>query len=439
MTRKLCVFAAIALFFTTPMSGSEVPSSLPDSVIRFAQQQLSVLIKHVDRAVVIQESKNTNESNKTTIATVKAWFKKHLSSFWATESKENRKILIVPTAFDKKSGKIVWGDIYDWRSGFYPGILWMMYEATNKAYYKQKAQQYTDRLSPVCNYSKHDLGFMVNNSFGKAFELSGGGEKYKEAIVIAANTLCARYSSKVGAIKSWNTTSKWEYPVIIDNMMNLELLFHAYQITGNNSYRQIAMNHADKTMRNHFRTNYSSYHVVDYDARNGKVKMRGTSQGYSDESYWSRGQAWGLYGFTMCYRFIREPRYLLHAEHIADFLLSLPYPDDLIPYWDMKSPDIPNTARDASSAAIMASALLELSKYVNHAKGNRYKDYSRRLLQSLSNTYQSREGSNGGFLLDHSTSFYRGNQDVDAPIIYADYYYLEALLRLRVIETEKAN
>lgn len=439
MTKKLLVLAVIALFVVNPMTGAESPTTLPDSVFCFAQQQLSVLIKHVDQEVVKQERIKTKESDKTTIASVKAWIKNHLPSFWSTKSDEKRKVLIVPTAFDKKSGKIVWGDIHDWRSGFYPGMLWLMYEATNKAYYKQKAQQYTNKLYPVCDYSKHDLGFMVNNSFGKAYELSGGSKKYKEAIVIAANTLCTRYNKNVGAIKSWNSTSKWEYPVIIDNMMNLELLFHAYLITGNIKYRQVAMRHADKTIKNHFRQDYSSYHVVDYDSKSGKPRKKGTSQGYSDESYWSRGQAWGLYGFTMCYRFTKESRYLFQAEHIADFLLKLQYAEDLIPYWDMKCPDIPHTARDASSAAIMASALLELSSYVKGYKGKQYEAYSKRLLKSLHNAYQSNKGDNGGFLLDHSTSFFTGNQDVDAPIIYADYYYLEALLRLRAINHGKSS
>lgn len=335
---------------------------------------------------------------------------------------------IVPVSF--QADTISFAEIYDWRSGFYPGILWQLYQTTRNDYWLNKAVASTWELEPVHSFSKHDLGFMVNNSFGKGYDVTKD-PSYMDVMVKSANTLISRFNPNVGCIKSWNSSRKWKYPVIIDNMMNLELLFRVTQLTGDSVYWKIACSHADKTMDNHFRDNGSSYHVVDYDSITGDVIKKLTSQGYSDESYWSRGQSWGLYGFTMCYRYTHEKKYLDQAVAIAKFLMSLQYDDDLIPYWDMLSPDIPNTARDASSATIMASAFIELSEYCNSELGGAIFERAKNILQNLHAKYENSIGSSGGFLLGHSTTSFRSNKEVGVPLIYADYYYLEALERLR--------
>ena len=250
-------------------------------------------------------------------------------------------------------------------------------------------------------------------------------------VVQAAKSLATRYSDKVGAIRSWNHhQQQWRYPVIIDNMLNLELLFEATRLTGDSTYQQMAVNHDNTTLRNHFRPDGSSYHVVSYDPEMGRVEKKNTHQGYSDESVWSRGQAWGLYGYTMCYRYTHDAAYLAQAQKIASFFFSLPnMPADLVPYWDMKDPAIPHAPRDASAAAVFASGLYELATYVGRAEAKQYRKWADTILGNLYKDYRSRVGQNQGFLLLHSTGNYPAHDEIDKPISYADYYYLEALAR----------
>ena len=259
-------------------------------------------------------------------------------------------------------------------------------------------------------------------------------------MVQAAKTLATRFDKKVGCIRSWSwgTPERWQYAVIIDNMMNLELLFEASQLTGDEQYRNIAVSHANVTMRNHFREDGSSYHVVDYNPQDGSVIKRITHQGLFDESVWSRGQAWGLYGYTMCYRYTQDKAYLEQARKIAKFWFSQRLlPDDLIPYWDMRDPAIPNAPRDASAAAIIASALYELADYVESPEAVEYHRLADKIVDSLSNDYLTEPQDKQGFLLLHSTGNYPANDEIDVPIIYADYYYLEALLRRAGIKMNK--
>ena len=336
----------------------------------------------------------------------------------------------LPLAVDHKSGQLVMGNAYSWRAGFFAGNLWQMYEYENSDFFKNQAIRYTELIEETKTYSQHDLGVMFNNSFGKAYSFTNQ-DHYRDVLITAANTLLSRYNAKIGCIKSWDSSSRWTCPVIIDNMMNLELLFVTTQLTGDSTYYKVAISHAEHTLINHFRQDFSSYHVVDYNPETGAVNKKVTYQGYSDESYWSRGQAWGLYGFTMCYRYTHNPIFLHQAQKIAEFLLGLKYADDAIPYWDMLCPDIPNTVRDASSASIMASALIELSHYCNDKNRGTLLAYSKKLLMSLHDYYQSKVGENFGFLLLHSTTSVPYDVEVDVPLVYADYYYLEALLRLK--------
>lgn len=318
----------------------------------------------------------------------------------------------------------------DWTSGFFAGNLWWMYEATGDEFWKEKAKEFTEPLeSNKNNKGTHDLGFVMYNSFGKGYQLTGN-EQYKEVLITAANSLITRFDERLGVIRSWDhNRDKWDYPVIIDNMMNLEFLFWATKVTGDSTYYKIADSHAEVTLANHFREDNSTYHVIDYDTLTGGVRNKHTHQGFAHESAWSRGQAWGLYGYVMSYRETGKQKYLEIAEKIAAYILDHPnMPEDLVPYWDYNAADIPNAPRDASAAAIMASALFELDTYVSGGKRD-YRSTAIEVLDNLTNRYRSELGSNKGFLLLHSTGHLPGKHEIDVPLIYADYYYLEALHR----------
>jgi rhamnogalacturonyl hydrolase YesR len=273
---------------------------------------------------------------------------------------------------------------------------------------------------------------MLYCSYGNGYRLTQTKE-YKDIMLTGAESLASRYNPVAGCIKSWESNNKWQFPVIIDNMMNLEFLFWASRTSGDPKYKDMSISHADKTIANHFRPDYSTYHVVSYDTISGQPEKKNTSQGFSDGSTWSRGEAWGLYGYVMTYRETREKRYLEQAMHIADFILNHPnLPEDKIPYWDFNAPDIPNTLRDASAGAIMASALIELSGYVDQPESGNYLQVAEKQIRTLSSPeYFAGAGTNGNFLLKHSVGSLPHNSEVDVPLSYADYYYVEALLRMR--------
>ncbi len=328
----------------------------------------------------------------------------------------------------------------DWTSGFFPGSLWEGYRLTGDKKLLSEAEKFTARLEGIQYYKgTHDLGFMVFCSFGQ--QQQALHDKHSaEVIVEASKSLISRCDPQIGLIRSWDF-GEWNYPVIIDNMMNLEMLFWASKYTGDPVYRDVAVRHADITMKNHFRPDASSYHVVSYNA-DGTVESRGTFQGYSDSSAWARGQAWGLYGYTMCYRETGDAKYLKHAERIADFIMHHPNtPADRIPYWDYNAPDIPDAPRDASAAAVVSSALFELSTMVPEARGKAYFDYAEMLLVNLSSdAYLAPKGSNGGFILMHSVGHLPADSEIDTPLNYADYYYLEAIgryLALRGLDPQR--
>ncbi len=320
----------------------------------------------------------------------------------------------------------------DWTSGFYPGILWMLFESSGDELFKSEALKKTAiQEKQQFNGETHDLGFMLYNSYGQGLRIAQV-EGYSEILKNGAKTLAGRYNPAVGCIKSWDwSDDKWQFPVIVDNMMNLEYLFWAFKVTGDSIFMKIALSHADKTIINHYRPDFSSWHVLNYDTLSGKVLEKVTHQGYSDESDWARGQAWGFYGFTMMYRETGNPKYLTHAQRIAGFLLNhANIPDDLVPYWDLKAPNIPHEPRDASAAAITASALLELSRYVDQKTASEYHSSAVKILYALSSEkYRAELGDNNHFILKHSVGYLPGNSEIDTPIIYADYYYIEALMR----------
>ncbi len=319
----------------------------------------------------------------------------------------------------------------DWTSGFFPGELWYMYKYTDKPFWKNEASKWTNELeSQQYNTHTHDVGFMMYPSFGHGY-LYTNNEHYKQVVIQSAKSLITRFNPKVGEIKSWDNT-KWKYPVIIDNMMNLELLFRATEYSGDSTFYHVAVTHALHAMKSHVRPNGSTFHVVDFDPETGKVVWKGTAQGYADNSTWARGESWALYGFTMAYRYTKDKRFLETAQKVAHFILTNKnLPKDGVPYWDYNAPNIPDAPRDASAGAIMSSALIELSGYVPSAEAKQYLQMAKKIIHSLSSPkYRApKVGSNAGFILKKSVGSKPANSEVSVPLVYADYYYIEANLR----------
>lgn len=328
-----------------------------------------------------------------------------------------------------KDGKFRATDAYDWTSGFFPGSLWIGYQLTGDEKLREEALKYTARLHDIQYYKgTHDLGFMIFCSYGMQQQIEKDSVS-AAAIVEASKSLISRCDDEIGLIRSWDF-GKWNYPVIIDNMMNLEMLFWASKYSGDPIYYDVAVRHADITMKEHFRDDFSSYHVISYND-DGTVESKGTFQGCADDSAWVRGQAWGLYGYTMSYRETDLTRYFEQAVRIADFIIAHPNtPSDCIPYWDYDATNIPDAPRDASAAAVIASALFELSTMVEGEKSKEYFDYAETLLMNLSTEpYLAKAGGNGGFIIQHCVGHLPANSEIDVPLNYGDYYYLESLRR----------
>lgn len=330
-------------------------------------------------------------------------------------------------------GKFVDKSIEWWCSGFYPGTMWYLYECTGDEQMLALAKKHTEQLESLQWYDKnHDIGFQIFCSYGNGYRLTGN-KAYEKVVHNAAATLITRYNPTVQSIRSWDS-KKWKYAVIVDNMMNLEMLMWSADRQKKQALRSVAITHANTTMRNHFRDDFSSYHLLDYDPETGEVLRRQTVQGYADESRWARGQAWGLYGFTMMYRFTKDTAYLSQAKGIADMIISY-LPKDGIPYWDFNAPDIPKAPRDASAGAIIASALIELSQFLPESQSAEYLAVAERQLRTLSSKkYLAPAGTNGNFILRHSVGHLPGNSEVDVALTYADYYFIEALTRWSLLK-----
>ena len=338
----------------------------------------------------------------------------------------------LPRSYDSVKNELIVSGTDWWCSGFYPGTLWYLYEYTKDESLKAEAIRSTTLLEKEKNNTgTHDLGFMLYCSYGNGYRLTKDNS-YKNIMITGAQSLSKRFNPIIGCIKSWNSNSRWQFPVIVDNMMNLEFLCEMTNLSGDLSFYKVAVTHANTTLKNHYRSDFSSYHVIDYDTVTGK-KIKGyTAQGAFDESAWARGQSWGLYGFTMMYRETRKKEYLDEANNIAKFLLHHKnMPADKIPYWDYDATDIPNTYRDASAAAILCSALLELAKYSNKTQQKEYMDVAITILKSLSSSYRAAMGTNGGFILKHGVGHLPAKSEVDVPLTYGDYYFIEALIRYK--------
>lgn len=333
-----------------------------------------------------------------------------------------------PRTFE--NGKVILVGEKDWTSGFFPGSLWLMYELTKDEKFKIEAQHYTSLLdSAQYRTNTHDLGFIIYCSYGNGLRLTGDSS-YRRVMLNGAKSLITRYNPKIGLIRSWDFNKDiWQNPVIIDNMMNLEFLLWASKVSGDTSMQSACISHADKTMTNHYRPDNSCFHVVDYDSITFMPRHKQTHQGYSDSSSWARGQAWGLYSYTMMYRETKDEKYLDQAQKIAAFILNHPrMPEDKIPYWDFDAPNIPSEPRDASAAAVIASALIELHLHVPENKT--YFATAKTILKNLSSDkYLAAKDENGLFILKHSTGNWPMKSEINTPLNYADYYFIEALGR----------
>ncbi len=317
----------------------------------------------------------------------------------------------------------------EWTSGFWQGVLWYGYEASGNEVILDAAKKYTDALEFIAYTPAfdHDLGFLMYCSYGNGYRLTGE-PKYKDIIVATADTLATLFNPAVGTILSWprHVDEYGGHNTIMDNIINLEMMFWAAENGGGQNLWDLSVMHADTTMKYQFRPDGSCYHVVLYDQYKGGMKSRFTHQGYADDSMWARGQSWGIYGYTLCYRFTKDPRYLEFAQKVTDIYLSQ-LPEDMIPYWDFNDPTIPNCSRDASAAAVVASALIDLSQYVEDKEDSqRYFSAAEAMLMELDRNYRSESPA----LLDHSTGHCPNGYEIDYSIIYADYYYIEALLKL---------
>lgn len=332
---------------------------------------------------------------------------------------------------------------FDWTAGFFSGSLWYIYEMTQDDSWSKEARYFQSLHKEMKHFrGSHDLGFVFNNSYGHGYRLTGE-EKFLDVLIEAGDVLIERFNPIVGAIQSWDVDRGWQsqrgwtFPVIIDNMMNLEFLFRLSEWSGDEKYKNVAIAHANTTMKHFFRNDFSSFHVVDFDTINGEPLGYQTAQGYSDESSWARGQAWGLYGFISVYEFTGEKVYLDLAENIAKYYLNHSHlPSDMIPHWDLSLAPSVEVPKDASAAAIVASALIQLDKY----SPNGYLKKAKQIFSNLcSERYLAKLGENNHFLIKHSTGSVPHNEEIDVPLNYADYYFLEALYRLKELENNQNN
>lgn len=340
---------------------------------------------------------------------------------------------VMPRTFNASKNELVTSATDWWTSGFFPGTLWYLFESTGDTSMKAEAERRLAILEKEKYYTgNHDLGFMIYNSFGNAYRITGKPE-YKYVVLTAAATLSKRYRPGIQSIQSWNGATPNDCLVIIDNMMNLELLCWSSQNSTDKSFQDIALAHSYTTIKNQYRPDFSSWHVVEYDLKTSTIKKKRTAQGAADTSAWSRGQVWGLYGFTMMYRMTGKKEFLEQAKKVAGFILNHPtLPADKVPYWDFDAPGIPDALRDASSGAIMASALLELGQYTKGKERKQYIETGKQLIVNLSSpAYKAKAGENGGFLLLHSVGSLPQKSEVDVPLTYADYYFIEANMRYK--------
>ena len=340
-----------------------------------------------------------------------------------------------PHGYDAEKGSLNMHSIFSWTSGHFPGSLWYLYEATGDTHFRDRAVVWTERLAPNSTAdTNHDLGFIMYCSYGNARRLLKTN-RYDAILVETSTTLCSRYNEGLGLIRSWGKrTETKDFRVIPDNLMNLELLEETSKFSGNAKFDKVARSHATVTSKHHFRADGGCYHVLDYDQETKRVKGVTRGQGASTETAWSRGQSWSIYGYTMMYRETKDPLFLTMAQKCADFAVdNVNMPEDGVPYWDYGAP---GEERDSSAGSIMASGLLELSTFVPGAKGAKYRAFAVKALTSLASpAYFAAQGENGDFLLKHGVGAKPSGREIDTPLNYGDYYFLEGLMRFKKLRS----
>jgi len=346
----------------------------------------------------------------------------------ATLGEINYNPTLHPSYTDPETGKWVAEHMNreEWTSGFFAGSLWKMYQITGEEKWRNAATDWTADLEPMSlKASDHDTGFRIFTSYGSGFLLTDN-LSYSRTILRGAQTLATRFDPDISAIKSWDWIGN--FPVIIDNLMNLEILFWAARESGNNELYNIALAHAETSLEHHIRDDGSSYHIVDFD-ENGDVIWKDTRQGYGPESVWARGQAWAIYGFSMIYRYTGEQKFLDASEKASAWFIDN-LSDDFVPIYDFLEPVPSVQTKDASAAAIAASGFLEL--YTVTGK-NIYFNTAVNILNSLSTESYSTLADSQNSVLKRST-LHRGKGRLGTS--YADYYYLEAIVRYLNIRGE---
>ena len=313
-----------------------------------------------------------------------------------------------------------------WTQGFFPGANWYLYDLTGDLAAKARADSWTRALEgQKTNTLTHDLGFKMYLSFGHAFRITGD-PYYKDVLLAAAASLATRFDPAIGAVICCDWNKAWHRPMVVDTMMNLELLLWGAKNGGKPAWREMALSHASKTLADMVRPDGSTYHVVDYSTA-GAILFRGTLQGYSDSSTWTRGQAWAIYGYTMVYRYTSDATMLAAAREVADYYLSR-LGGESVPNWDL---DAPTQHKDSSAAAAVASALIELSGFVAVPDRGRYLQAAKRMLDELASPAYLAEGTSSPSVLLHGVGNLPEGKAIDAGLIYGDYYFIEALARLR--------
>ena len=329
-----------------------------------------------------------------------------------------------------------WGDNRDWIEGFYTGIIWLCYEYTGSSFFRNAAleqvQNFRSRLDAKIALDHHDIGFLYMPSALAAWIVEGD-EAGRQLALDAAEHLMTRWRPEGGYIQAWGPKGdpKNGGRIIIDCMMNIPLLYWAAQVTGDMRYRDAALAHAEKSRRYLMRGDDSSYHTFYFNQENGIPIGGGTHQGYHDGSTWTRGQAWAIYGFALSYRYTKDPAYLETAVRAARYFIDR-LPEDHVVYWDFDVPVEPGTPRDSSASAIAACGMLEILDHLaeDHPDRARIADAVSRSMKSLVENYSTigEPGEEG--LIKHGSYHVRGGLGPDDYIIWGDYYYLEALMRM---------
>lgn len=323
-----------------------------------------------------------------------------------------------------------------WTSSFWLGMLFLAKEATGDGSFddiiSNQMASFTERLDKKIGLDTHDIGFLYTLSAIADYKVNGNEESAKLAVQ-AADELMTRYNEKAGIIQAWgNLADENENGrMIIDCLMNLPLLYFASQMTGDDRYRKAATRHAKQTQKYIIRDNSTTYHTYFFDRQTGEPVRGETAQGYSDDSCWARGQAWGIYGFSLSYLYTGDKSFLKSAEEIADYFISQ-LPTDHVVYWDLVFNDGSDEERDSSAAAIAACGLLELAKHLplSHPKRTTYEETAVKIVKSLSGSYTTKGIPQANGLLQHGVYDKNSNKGVDESTIWGDYFYFESLIRL---------